>query len=359
MARSASGSQTPGGGGGGSCVSASNHAYYNALVARGDTEVAQSMRSDVLMSPFPTGLVVNVGVDFWSYQPGSDSDPFCQDAAKVSIPDFSTTPTNTLAADIDASTTSVTLQIRPGDYVQEVSIKIDNEAMKIVTFPAATPPFTYTVVRGHRSTTATSHTAGTPVFISVKDVVGYVRIPISFEEGNTYDPRLRLLLHRQRALPALERRHLEVGAVPQRQRRRLGIGVVEPRTVISGGIAASRPAGFSSATHAGYHDFRAYNSLGGSPTWTAGENAMGPSVTVLQPVQPLDREAPHLPESVEPPMGLPRPARERLRLPDRVGGRRAAGPGAGRPDPALREPAQRRAAARRVLVRGRHVAGPD
>lgn len=208
--------EAPGGG--------DQHAYFDALAARGDCHTAFSLRpvegetvagsgdlADVLnadcavpdyefqLEPksgtaiqkgFRNGSSLNAGetkyrATYTCSTCGSgnayaaDSYPQAQDATKVRIPAYERV-LQTLAADINSSTTTITLTGTTGPtWNTGRAIKIDNEYILLTQTDASTGPL-LNVTRGAFSSTAAAHTAGATIFTSINAVGtdNYLIVPI-------------------------------------------------------------------------------------------------------------------------------------------------------------------------------------
>ena len=169
------------------------HAYFTALVSRGDLYKAFSLRPKPgfpVTSPYYTnqlagsddgGYALGDGGSV-TYAPANDPDPNRQDAAKVRIPAFYQ-PGVTVASTIDPTMTMIPLSLADGRFENARGVKIDNEVMK-VTGPRVGN--SVPVLRGQAGTTATSHSPGAVVSLSINSLSPQVRLPLDTPDGSTY-----------------------------------------------------------------------------------------------------------------------------------------------------------------------------
>ena len=158
------------------------HAYFDALVARSDHWKSYSLRSAAQLAyPNQGGYASNNRGKLWvTYDPGADTDPHAQDAAKVVVPAFLESG-GTLSASVDASTTTISLAADSGGQPPH-SIKVDSEIMTI----RANAGGVLTVTRGQFGTTAAPHTANATARLNVNSVPSYVILPLATTDGHAY-----------------------------------------------------------------------------------------------------------------------------------------------------------------------------
>lgn len=180
-----------------------NHGYFDALVARGDFWKGFSLRpvaGQLVGTPYYEKQLdyplqggyhdSNAGAKQWIYNPGADGDAHAQDACKMIIPAFirlGDVPggtTATLTSDIGDSDTTFNVTTLTSTYAAPRDIRIDGEVMRVTGYNL--PAQTVTVIRGRAGTTATSHTAGTQIYISINSCTNQLRIPIGTTDGHTY-----------------------------------------------------------------------------------------------------------------------------------------------------------------------------
>ncbi len=120
------------------------------------------------------------------YDYANDIYPSKQDAARMWIPPFEVKPYATLAQPVSPTDTSI--QVTPftggagGLANGGRTIKIDGEVM-IVASPVVQGVFTIPVKRGQNGSTATSHTAGSNIYIGHNDLINYINLPVDTRSG--------------------------------------------------------------------------------------------------------------------------------------------------------------------------------
>lgn len=183
------------------------HAYFNALVARGDFWKGYSFRpvagqpissvhyANQLKHPQDGGYAHSGSAALWvNYNPSTDTDPQAQDAAKIVIPAFTVFPKAgdipagaTLAAPMSASTPGATQTITFSRVIsvdQNQGLKIDNE---IVTIEGAqSQSSSMFIKRGQYGTTAAAHSTGAAVLVSSNSLLNMVHLPVGTTDGNVY-----------------------------------------------------------------------------------------------------------------------------------------------------------------------------
>jgi hypothetical protein len=120
------------------------------------------------------------------YDYANDINPNRQDAARMWIPPFEVAPYATLAQPVGPTDTSIQLTPWSGGAGSLANggrtIKIDGEIMT-VSAPVVQGVFTIPVNRGRNGSTATSHSAGTNIYIGRNDLVNYINLPINTRSG--------------------------------------------------------------------------------------------------------------------------------------------------------------------------------
>ena len=168
----------------------SPHAYYDQLTSRQDVWRSYSMRDAAQLRRQRDGGYAENAKDpiplMITYDPGADTDPRRQDAAKVTIPSFyQESNGHVLAADMGASDTSVFfVGIGSADTPKDRSFKVDDEIITIVAPNWSTGQAT--VLRGQFGTVAAAHTAGTKALVSTNSTPVQVRFPLDLSEGYSY-----------------------------------------------------------------------------------------------------------------------------------------------------------------------------
>ena len=164
------------------------HEYFNALVKRSDHWKSYSLRSQEQMLEYRHSGGRDLGV---TYDPANDSYPRRQDAAKVTIPEFSPKEWAELAKAVGPADTKLVLTATDaqmsGTLTNFRALKIGDEIMTVVRESGVgITDNTVTVIRGQNGTSATSHPVGTTVRFSTTYLLNQLRVPVGTEDGHTY-----------------------------------------------------------------------------------------------------------------------------------------------------------------------------
>lgn len=259
------------------------HAYFNALVARGDHWKSFSLRDPGQLDHPKNGGYANSNSVPLSvtYSPSTDPDPNRQDAAKLVIPAFS--PSTTLSAAIGPSDLFIPLTaLNKSLWSQGRAVKVGSEIM-VVNRPSGTviEGNLLPVFRGQHGTTPTSHISGSTVHFSQNSLPNQVRLPLGTSDGNTYlftwdgywtSSYVRSGLSNHKAF----------------QFSSGGDSLwLEPQTRFDGGGSEGKPAGFDPDIHVAGIEARSYANPGGTANWAETDgNSLGPGVTNNQPIAP-------------------------------------------------------------------------
>jgi hypothetical protein len=175
------------------------HAYFSALISRGDCFKAYSFRPQAghntkvgscaatanyasqLEGPKLGGYAQESGTKYVTYDPTGDSNPRRQDAAKVVIPAFAE-PNVFLAEAVNATQTTFTVATALMAERGKV-FKIGSEYVGIPTTQATN--VTFTVIRGLYGSTPASHPAGSPIQRNTNSLINQVRVPVGANGSET------------------------------------------------------------------------------------------------------------------------------------------------------------------------------
>lgn len=276
------------------------HAYFNALVARGDHWLSYSLRSQRQLDyPKNGGYAHSNGAALWvTYDPASDASPERQDAARVVIPAWAE-KSAVLNATISASATLIPLVEATSLDATKVStsfnskgrqLKIGNEILVAVPWPAPCPAHNascypldrstgmLSVARGQHGTSAATHSARTPVLISNNNLLNQVRLPLGTSDGNSYLFTWDTYYTRS---------YIDSGLNNHKAYQFESNGLwLEAQTRFDGG-GSGGAACFDPRVHVAGIEARSYNKLGGSSSWSQTDgNYLGPSVTKGEPILP-------------------------------------------------------------------------
>lgn len=273
----------------------SAHAYFDALVGRGDHWKSYSLRPRAgepigsadyerqLNHPKDGGYANSNSGDLTvSYDPARDADPNRQDAAKVVIPAFASI--TTLARAIDAWQTTIPLTVASSSLLSNGrELKIDSEIMTVVRVSGvALTGNEVTVVRAQDATAAATHSAGAGVSTSQNSLSNQLRLPLGTADGNTYlftwdgywtSSYLATGLTNHKAF----------------QFTSGGDGIwLETQTRFDGGGSLGTCTGWSSSSYVAGVEMRSYNAIiNANSNWslTSG-NDLGPGTTNKEPIGP-------------------------------------------------------------------------
>ena len=257
------------------------HAYFDALVRRGDHYRSYSLRDAAQVNYRNQGGLIdaNVSGGLWvTYNPGADTDRNRQDAAKIVIPSFR--PWTTILTSISSSDTFIALPqpFSRSPYNPLRVLKIDNEIMTI-TDSNTTGIF---VTRGTYSTARASHAADAPLKLSNNSLISMGRLPLDTTDGHTYfftwdaywtDSYLRSGLDGHKTF------QFTSGG-------RNGAIWLEPQTDF--GNTAARAPCFDPARHIAGFSTRGYNRTpAGGTSWSQTDgDTVGPGTSAVEPLGP-------------------------------------------------------------------------
>ena len=164
------------------------HDYFNALVKRADHWKSYSLRSQEQMLEYRHSGGRDLGV---TYDPANDSYPKRQDAAKVTIPEFSPKQWAELAKPLGLADTQVVLTATNAQMSSTLThnraLKIGDEIVRVVRESGVgITDNTVRVLRGQHGTAAKSHAAATSVRFSATYLLNQLRVPVGTEDGHTY-----------------------------------------------------------------------------------------------------------------------------------------------------------------------------
>lgn len=279
------------------------HAYFNALIARGDFYKGYSLRPAAGVSDPANPYYVNQLANrdsgglhasgscppAFTYSPRTDSDPHRQDAAKSPIHAFEEPGvckghplTVAMSASSSGANEKITLSAVTSTYGPpgKRQLQIENEILNIRPctvaeggdgvrgYIAATKRVC--VIRGAYGTTAAAHSVGIKPKASTNSINNHLSIPIGTSDGNTY-----LITWDSYWTDS----YLQIGPWDTGQKafqftNSSDNKLFEPKLK----FAATREPGFNATTDIGVVNARAYNSIyGGQATWVeTNGNTMGP-----------------------------------------------------------------------------------
>lgn len=270
-----------------------DHAYFETLVADGAFWKGYSLRplagqsissvhyASQLLKPNQGGYAnSNSAALAVTYDPGADTDPDAQDAAKAVIPAWSAV--TTLASAVAPSDTFIHLTAFSSSlYGNGRGVLIGDELMT-VNRPSGTviTGNMLPVNRAQRGTTAASHSVGATVSLSQNSLGNQVRLPLNTTDGYTY------LFTWDAYWPDINRMPRSGFATHKAFQFDSNALWLEPQIRFDGG-SASPGTGFDSSIHMAVPEMRSYNTLGGNADWSLTDGTrLGPSVTSVEPIQP-------------------------------------------------------------------------
>ncbi len=203
------------------------------------------------------------------YAPGTDTHPYAQDAAKITIPAYEDT-TTVLTQDLAADATSV-MFVSAGQTDGRgllLSAGTPNEEyVQVVTGNSASG---YTITRGRYGTTPRAHTAATSVLRRSKNKLdSQIRLRLNTANNYSYYSVVDTFwTDSVMNTPNLTFKLFQFSSPGDRI-------WVEPRLVFSGGNAISRPDDWDAAVYCGVVDVRTYENGGGVVPWIPTEQRHG------------------------------------------------------------------------------------
>ncbi len=199
------------------------HAYFNALIARSDFYKGYSLRPNPQVTspsnPYYGGQLNSddggglhaadcnpaTADQAYRYSPATDPDPHRQDAAKGAIPAFAERGicegevlTQPMSASASGSPEKIYANAVTSTYgpAMQRHLRIDNEIMRLRACTLAeggdglrayiSGANALCVIRGQHGTTASAHSTGTKVKLSVNQISNYLRPSLTTQDGNTY-----------------------------------------------------------------------------------------------------------------------------------------------------------------------------
>lgn len=258
-----------------------DHAYFETLQADPAHYVSYSLRSQVEIDAYTNGTTPNEWV---TYNPGADTDPQAQDAAKVVIPLISESSSTVTVSDISDSATVIQVN-STGIWASGRLVRMGSEYITLNSVNTAVSPRTFTVTRGVFGSAPQSHPSGTLLYAGTNSLIKQVRLPLradknkalstGTEDGYTYLFTWDGLWTDSYLMPA--------GGFPHKcfqfSGKNDGAGLLwEPRVRYD--QAPVR------ATDVARVDTRMYSGIGGPETYNPSLNLMGPGVTDEDPLGP-------------------------------------------------------------------------
>lgn len=269
--------------------------YFETLIARPDHTLSESLRDQSRLTALRKGNATPN--DEVAYNPGADTDPHAQDAAKATIKAFSYTG-RTLIEAIDS--TQTTLRAADSNAFQnDGALQVGSEIMRIVRPGGYNPENNNNVItieRGYNGTTPAAHAAGTPVgmYSNSLSISSQIVIPLGTADGNSY-----LFTWDMYYTDSYLRRPEEpetywlknYKAFQFTARNKNGTIWQEPATRFkSSGNPPSPAAGFDNTIHVAEADWRSYQTTlnpGGDGTYNPADPLINhPSVTNHYPLRP-------------------------------------------------------------------------
>lgn len=265
-----------------------DHAYFETLIARADHWLSYSLRDNAQLATYSVGSAPKI--QYVTYNPGSDTDPQAQDAAKVLMPWFidaglaQNTATNVLTQGVETGDTTIYVSaLNDSVFVNGRSILIDSEIMTL-TAGADEVGGTLEVERGAFGTTVATHAVGTLVMRGSDGLQNQVRLPLNTTDGHTY-----LFTWDVYPTSSMVGTGLTNHKTFQFATGGQGDKIWSEHNFRYSGSAMS-PVGFNQATDVATVEMRSYNSIPGVAVWEGtranGTTPTGDTVTALQPVTP-------------------------------------------------------------------------
>jgi len=170
----------------GSVAAAGAHDYFDTLVARSDHWKSYSLRSHQQMLDYRHTAARRMDV---TYDPANDSYYKRQDAAKVTIPEFSGFSELKLPMTADATTVTLTAadSLMSSALSDGRAMRIGSEIVTVVRQSGVgIKDGVVTVLRGQHGTAAAAHAAGVAAMGSVTSLLNQLRLPVATQDGYSY-----------------------------------------------------------------------------------------------------------------------------------------------------------------------------
>ncbi len=245
--------------------------YFNVLTARSDIWRSNSLRNQSLIDS-----VSLINPNTWVTYNSTN------DAAKAAIPAWGSGLPTVSSVGSDRITFSSALTTSNKNNLTSLrGLKIDNEIFTVIktTFGLQflDGDTTLLVNRAQFGTTAASHSAGTPVYISQNNLYNYLRIPLGTSDGNTY-----LFTWDIKYDSSYLGTDLNVDAVGHKEFQfttgpRGGVWL-ETREVPQGSDWMGKVTGFDRSRYVGLVDSRYYGTQAGPGFSVGGLDAIGPQI---------------------------------------------------------------------------------